>query len=130
MESVYIKRTMPESKQTLGELLYNGKVLCKTLELPWLNNKRRESCIPTGTYEVIRRTSPKYGEHFHILNVPDRDAILIHNANYVRELKGCIAPGVNHTDIDGDGLRDVTSSKATMKLLLKVLPKTFKLVIS
>ena len=101
----------------------------RTLELPWKDNQRRISCIPEGEYEVIKRFSDKYGDHFHILNVPDRDYILIHNANFVRQLKGCVAVGFSHSDIDGDGLRDVTSSKKTIRALNKMLPERFNLTI-
>lgn len=120
--------------QTLGILtIYDDHGFpfweCRTLELPDLNNQSRISCIPKGEYEVIKRNSAKYGDHFHILNVPNRSYILIHNANYVRQLLGCIAVGLSHTDIDGDGLRDVTRSKSTMKDLNRILPDSFKLEI-
>ncbi|MGR3178859.1 MAG: DUF5675 family protein [Candidatus Anammoxibacter sp.] len=101
----------------------------RTLELPDRDNKRRISCIPCGDYEVIKRYSEKYGDHFHILNVPDRDYILMHSANFVRQLLGCIAVGVAHSDIDGDGLRDVTESKNTLKDLNERLPDRFNLTI-
>lgn len=128
METVVLHRTANERKQVLGDLLYNGEVLCKTLELPWLENARGKSCIPWGEYTVVRRTSPKYGEHFHILEVPNRRYILIHAANYVHQLLGCVAVGMDHKDMNRDGLRDVTNSKATMKMLLSTLPKeAFKL---
>ena len=35
---------------------------------------------------------------------------------------GCIAPGENYFDIDGDGLVDITNSKATMQKLMEFLP--------
>lgn len=127
-----IERIFKSEHQTLGILTIfddNGFPFweCRTLELPNKDNQRRISCIPEGKYEVIKRYSAKYGDHFHILDVPDRDYILIHNANYVRQLKGCVAVGLTHTDIDGDGLRDVTSSKITLKDLNKKLPSKFKL---
>jgi len=98
--------------------------------LPWKDNQRRISCIPEGEYEVVKRWSKKYGDHFHILGVDGRDYILTHAANFVRQLLGCIAVGLSHTDIDGDGLRDVTSSKKTLKQLNKILPERFNLKIT
>ena len=130
MEIVYLNRFKGDSKQTLGELLYKGKVECKTLELAWNNNNRRVSCIPTGRYKVVRRVSKKYGQHFHITNVPNRDSILIHNANYHYQLLGCVAVGKDHIDINKDGYLDVTASKATMSYLLKILPLEFDLIVS
>lgn len=132
--SVQIKRTVHGTRQTLGELtVYLGQQVvyqCKTLELPWLNNAPQKSCIPAATYKVVKRRSPKYGDHFHILEVPNRSYILIHAANYVKQLLGCIAVGKNHVDINGDGLRDVTNSQNTIKMLNSILPDQFELTIS
>lgn len=130
MKQVFLNRFKGDDKQTLGELLFEGKELAKTLELAWNNNNSRVSCIPTGCYKVVRRTSSKYGNHFHVTNVPKRDFILIHNANYHYQLLGCIAVGREHVDINKDGYLDVTQSKDTMAKLLKLLPLEFELVIS
>lgn len=122
-----------EDKQTLGEgvAYVNGveKLRFKSMELPWRDNERKVSCIPTGTYQVIQRRSTKYKLHYHILDVPNRSWILIHPANYARQLMGCIAPGRRFLDIDGDGLKDVTDSVATLKELLEVMPETFPVYI-
>jgi hypothetical protein len=123
-----LQRVDSVDKQTLGEFIYQN-FSCKTIELGWHNNEKQKSCIPKGTYKVIRRNSAKYGEHFHITEVPNRSLILIHNANYARELLGCVGIGDKHTDIDGDGLRDVTNSKNTLRAMLKALPKEFLLEI-
>ncbi len=101
----------------------------KTLELPWKNNQKKISCIPTGKYNVVKRRSSKHGNHFHILDVPDRDMILIHAGNYFSDILGCVLPGRNHADINKDGYSDVTHSKQTMIELNKILPDRFKLVI-
>ena len=128
-----LKRTSFEKKQTLGELeiFFKGKSMfkCKTLELADLNNEKRKSCIPAGTYDVAKRNSAKYGDHFQVLNVPDRDYILIHHGNYHTDILGCILVGKTHQDINGDDCKDVTSSKVTMKELNKQLPKSFTLEI-
>lgn len=117
-----LKRHPQNGKQTTGEftLYKNGsKVLeLKTVELKWDGNKKRISCIPVGKYKCVPRTSTKYKRHFHITNVPGRDFILIHPANYSRELLGCIGVGLTHTDIDKDGLLDVTNSKVAMEKLI------------
>ncbi len=131
---VKIDRIFSSEDQTLGIMtLYDDNKFpfweCRTLELPDRENQRRISCIPKGEYTCIKRWSEKYGDHFHILDVPDRDTILVHNANYVRQLLGCVAVGRNHSDIDGDGLRDVTHSKTTLKDLNQKLPDKFNLCI-
>ena len=108
---MFIERLPDNDKaQTLGNGSIEGHDFkFKTVELEYNDNKRRISCIPPGTYIVKKRTSPKYGEHFHITNVPNRDFILIHGANFSRQLLGCVAPGDSHVDIDKDGLTDVTN---------------------
>lgn len=77
-----IMTTTDDSKQAIGKLnLYDEAQLvydCVTLELPWKDNKRNESCIPAGEYLVKLRYSEKYGNHLIVMGVKDRDYILIH----------------------------------------------------
>ena len=47
---------------TQGLLLINNRYLCHTLELPWLNNKVRVSCILAGRYKLIQRTTSSKGD--------------------------------------------------------------------
>lgn len=101
---VVIKRTYATGG-TNGEVLVNGKRRCYSIELPWVDNARRISCIPEGTYPLVKRTSKKYGRHILVNNVPGRDLILIHPANHAAtELMGCIAP-VTTLSGEGRGLR-------------------------
>ena len=122
----YIPRLRDDGTETLGTLIIYDELKkvfdCKTLELPWKSNKRNVSCIPKGVYHVVHRNSKKYGDHLHIEDVPGRDYILIHAANYVRQLEGCIAVGSTHADIDMDGITDVTSSRVTLKKLIEIVP--------
>ncbi|BDD07506.1 DUF5675 family protein [Aureibacter tunicatorum] len=126
MYTLDIIRTETSPAGTYGDLFIfnndNLKYTCKTLELPWRNNQRNISCIPEGLYKGIKHQSPKFGKCFKILNVANRSHILIHPANYTRQLQGCIAIGQRHIDIDGDGIKDITSSKATLNELLEILP--------
>lgn len=78
---------------TNGALYYYGKLLCYTIELPWLMNQSRISCIPEGRYRLQKRYSTRFKWHLWLPEVPGRTLILIHPANYAqRQLKGCIAP--------------------------------------
>jgi len=129
MKTVFLNRVKEDKVQTLGEMIFEGQVIAKTLELPYKSNQFRVSCIPLGCYTVVRRRSAKFGNHFHILDVPGRDYILIHNANYYWNLLGCIGVGKEHRDINKDGYLDITDSKTTMTKLLAILPQTFYLVI-
>jgi len=68
------------------------------LELPWKNNQRRVSCIPAGRYRARFRTPENTPAGlrtgvYELLDVPDRDGILVHVANKAEELLGCLAPG-------------------------------------
>jgi len=133
MEAI-LTRELNQDKQTIGSLVIKneeGKKLfsCKTLELAWNDNKKSESCIPLGNYTVAPRQSAKYNKHYHILDVPGRSFILIHIGNYNTQTKGCILVGEKLADINADGYKDVTNSKATLKKLLEVAPKGFEITI-
>lgn len=128
-----LTRKEMEKKQTLGELeiAESGNVIfsCKTIELPWLGNQRNISCIPTGTYKVVKRTSERYGTHFQVLNVPDRAMILIHAGNYYTQTQGCILVGSGFQDINQDNVRDVVESKKTLQRIYSLMPDQFELKI-
>jgi len=119
------------SEGTQGILEWNGTLVCHAIELPWLHNQKRISCIPEGEYVLQKRYSPKFKWHLHIQNVPGRDLILIHPANDAKkELLGCIAPVSQLTGI-GKGIR---SRNALAKLKAIVFPlinqgKEVKLII-
>lgn len=102
---------------------------CYCLELPDRDNATSISRIPEGTYTVKKRNSPKFADHFHILDVPGRSFILIHHGNYYTDIRGCILVGQELEDINGDGLLDVTQSKYTMRKLNQILPNEFKITI-
>ncbi len=126
-------RLVQDPVQTLGEMFfYKGldKIFeCKILELPDRDNKKRISRINSGTYHVVRRQSPKYGHHFHVLDVEGRTLILIHLGNYYTDTKGCLLAGSSFSDINKDGHRDVVSSRNTMNKMLQAVPEEFELTI-
>lgn len=102
---------------------------CVGLELPWKDNKFRVSCIPNGKYKAIKHKSPRLGNSFWIKDVPNRSEILIHIGNYNKDTVGCLLPGRERTDINKDGLMDVTRSGQTMDKLWEVLPNEFEIEI-
>jgi len=130
-----LTRQPSSEKQTLGELvLYkDGKAVfsCKTLELPWKNNQRKVSCIPTGVYDVVFRdvSHSKFKRHYHIKNVPNRTWILIHTGNYYTQIEGCILVGNAYADINKDGYQDVINSRVTLDTLLRHAPDGFKITV-
>lgn len=119
-----------QSDCTLGILNLGDEFRCHTVELPWLDNQRDISCIPQGTYECQKHHSPTHGLCISVKNVIDRSDILIHVANSVTELLGCVAVGEYVKDINSDGIPDVANSAKTLDRLLSLLPDKFQLVIS
>jgi len=101
-----------------------------TLELPWLGNEKKVSCIPTGEYEVMKRQSPSNGNCFELLSVPERDNIQIHAGNFYTDILGCVLVGSSFGDVNKDGYLDVVNSRATLKSLVEMMPQHFKLIIS
>ncbi|WP_018343417.1 DUF5675 family protein [Cytophaga aurantiaca] len=88
-----LERTYKAGLPTNGSWSLNGKHVCYTIELPWLNNEPNISCIEEGTYLLNRCYSTKFGWHFILKDVRNRKFILIHPANNaLKELRGCIAP--------------------------------------
>jgi len=78
---------------TDGEMLINGILVCRSIELRWANNERNISCVPEGVYPVAIIQHPKFSECLQIDKVKGRSGILMHVANDARkELRGCIAP--------------------------------------
>jgi hypothetical protein len=121
-----IDRYSPEEKQTIGCLYLlgtNDSVISKwdSLELPWLDNKGRVSCIPTGNYKARKHNSPKFGSSLWLQDVPNRSEILIHKGNYYSDILGCILIGRFLRDINNDGLIDVVDSQNAVKELLSYL---------
>lgn len=133
---VEVFRQSDNGIETLGDMrVYdeNKKEVfkCETLELSWKNNQKKISCIPKSLYgwEKVPATANIPYEHILIKHVPGRDGICIHRANFVKQLKGCIAVGANEIDIDGDGQKDVTSSAATFDKLMAILPNVGTILI-
>lgn len=135
MNSLSLVRISSTLLLTIGRLFVlddfaNPLFDCYTLELPWRENKQNISCIPIGRYPIRPRTSKKYGLHLEVLNVPDRSYILIHEANFVSQLRGCIAVGRFLTDINFDGLLDVSHSKEAKQRITSLITEPTELIIS
>lgn len=101
-----------------------GGPLCVTVERDRDNNRkstpeRGGACIPAGTYALKRVDSPSQGNVFQVMDVPGRDHILIHPANWSKQLRGCIAPGDAFEMLDGED--GVAASKRAMAEVMKVL---------
>lgn len=75
-----------------GRMYVDGEYFGFTLERPWLDNKPNVSAIPAGEYGVTVAHSNRFKRPMmRLLKVPGRAGILIHNANFAEQLRGCIA---------------------------------------
>lgn len=124
---VYIERIYKGGDCTLGRMWFEGETVY-TLELPWLDNLKTISCIPSGTYKVEKTYSPRFKRDLWLVkDVPNRSGIRFHSANFVSQLEGCIAPGLDKHDLNGDGIVDITNSKKAMSMMNDLLPDKFNL---
>ncbi|MBV9961304.1 MAG: hypothetical protein JO072_03585 [Parafilimonas sp.] len=125
MKQIILSRITDDGKQTLGTLSFqqdNEQIfLCKTLELPWLNNHSQTSCIPAGTYTCKYTRSERFSTSaghdvftYEVEDVPNRGGIRIHSANFFSDLLGCIALGGAFKDLNLDGEPDVVDSRNTV----------------
>jgi len=127
--------------ETLGSMyMPDETMICKTMELPWLNNKSNVSCIPEGVYQ-IKKMPPGFGrsyEYFRFVKVDgrginlalDMSTILIHRITYVKDLKGCIGVGGRHVDLNKDGVPDIVDSSKKLQWMVDNLPDEFDLRIT
>lgn len=95
-----IIRIAYRQKYTIGRMSIDGVYFCDTLELPLeingVRNVRQQCCVPAGTYKVIMKQSARFGMKLPLLlNVPDRQGILIHAGNTSKDTAGCILVGEN-----------------------------------
>ena len=133
---IELVRTEYRSDCTLGRLIVTGDkgihlFECVTLELPWRRNMVRTSCIPTGRYAVeLERSQALRADLWELKGVPGRSEIKIHAANYVAQLRGCIAPGLRFTDLNADGTIDVASSRVALVRFMSAMGDVQRSVIT
>jgi hypothetical protein len=119
MELTLFRTLYPDGSN--GELTNESSLVCHTIELPWLQNRRNVSCIPDGRYRLLSRYSPKHKLHLHVADVPGRSNILVHPANHAkRELLGCIAPVLQLTG-PGQGRQSRLANEVLKSLVLPVI---------
>lgn len=98
-----------------------------TGELPWRENRAQISCIPAGTYTCQPWHSRKYPNHYNVIDVPGRSAILFHSGNFsgardkgfLTNVEGCILVGKARGTINGQ--QAVLSSKLAMDALRRYI---------
>jgi hypothetical protein len=105
-----LQRGASTDQGTFGVLSFGGQVV-RTIELPWRENVRQRSSIPTGTYQCGIVSSPRFGRVYGVRDVPGRSHVLIHSANlagdvdmgWQTQLHGCIAPCLRIGQMQANG---------------------------
>lgn len=128
MKKVKQIRFLETTRETMSYMVL-GDIIIWFLELLDNDNERFISRIPASTYKVKRRHSEKHEWHYQIMNVRDRDWILIHAGNFYINTKGCQLPGKAIEDINFDGEPDVKYSRAALDFMLVELGDEFELEI-
>lgn len=129
-----LQRYCYSETETEGRLWLNDDESLYTLERPWIDGVPGgmpfESCVPDGEYSLIRHRRPNGDEVFALRNPalavyyteqergnnPGRYLILLHSANWVEQIVGCIAPGLVRTIANNK--RMVRSSRDAMRKIM------------
>ena len=125
MKEILIERIKSDKYGTKGVMSINGITICNTLELQWLENKRKESCIPEGSYEARPFKSSKHGEVYVLFGVPERGGILIHKGNFAgqhplkSDSNGCILLGIGFGKLSEQPA--ILNSKSGMQKFMDVV---------
>lgn len=110
--NITVIRIEKKDTHTIGALTIDGEAFCWTMERPWMDNKKGESCIPTGEYVGEITVSQKFGRSLWLRNVPGRTEILFHAGNVATDSRGCILLG-NKLGMIG-GVRAVLDSRSAV----------------
>lgn len=124
---IVIKRIAYTDEGAFGVMMLDGMPFALTLERPWRDNRRGESCIPAANYEAVRcresaeynyQDSPMFGDTFVVENVPGRKKILFHKGNLDDDTHGCILVGEQFGKLGTE--RGILASKAGFKEFLTI----------
>ena len=116
---------LEESKfGTFGVLKLNKDIFCLTIEPPDNENISNISSIPAQQYICEQIISPKYGETFQVIDVPERTHVLFHAGNIVEHTKGCIILGETVGKLRGK--RALLNSGATFRRFMILLKEENK----
>lgn len=119
---LYLLRIEDSPLCTRGVLLLGDFIIGLTLELPWKENRRNVSRIPSGAYVIdIRGASDGItggiGLAYEVKGVEGRSDILIHVGNTTDDIEGCILVGDRFGILQKK--RAVLNSRSTYKKFMK-----------
>ena len=91
-KSITIKRIATSDAGTFGVVLDDNVPFCVSCELPFKDNQKNISSIPSGYFEAMRVDSPRFGNTFEVKggSLGDRTHILFHKGNSIKDSRGCI----------------------------------------
>jgi hypothetical protein len=136
MKRLVLKRDKSSKTEMQGTLRL-GSVTLYSMERPWIpsapGGKPNESCVPAGVYALVPHTRPNGDEVVALLNpglgvyyLPEdrpegvgRYLILIHAGNWVKDVVGCIAPGIARAGSPGGPM--VTSSRDAVRKVMSFI---------
>ena len=98
----------------IGDLLIDGRVVCRTLE-------RDDTFIKPGCYCCDRYHSAKYPDTFEI-KVPGHTKVLFHALNTEDETEGCVGDG-SEIGYDSKGRRAILEARDAMVDFMKAMGK-------
>jgi hypothetical protein len=135
----------PAPQRTFGELHWaDEQIILQTLELPWVpapdgspGGHPDTSCVPLGTYALVLHDTPAHPHTFALVNstlgvyhepgdVPadlgyvPRTACLLHSANLVAQLAGCVGVGLSRSMLNGEP--DIADSVNAFNELMAAVP--------
>lgn len=134
MTQLVLQRHCYGETETEGVLWLKHDDEVHTLERPWIDGVPGgmpfESCVPDGEYDLIPHRRQNGDEVYalrnpdcHVYytkeergNKPGRYLILIHSANWVEQVVGCIAPGLVRTIAENKIM--VRSSRAAIAKIM------------
>ena len=89
---ILILRKIQNKEYTIGDAYVNGVFFSNSLE-------NTQYLISIGVYGVILNKSPKFGRVLpRLVDVPEREGILIHRGNTAEDFTGCIGLGNNNAE--------------------------------
>ncbi len=97
----------------MGHLLFNGTVICYTLE-------NKSKAIPCGIYNIENSKSPKFKRELPLLynkTVAESRGIRIHAGNISKDSAGCVLVGMGR-EIAPDGSLSESRLAETMVTML------------
>ena len=136
MKRLTLQRELYSDTETQGVMVF-GTTTLYTIEQEWRptapGGEPNNSCVPAGLYRLKDHQRPNGDGVVALLNSGlgvyygpgDRPSsvgrylILCHAGNWVKDVVGCIAPGLSRATSDQGPM--VTSSKAAMKKLMEYI---------